>query len=395
MSKKKLIPQLRFPEFQTEEEWVKRKIEDVAFSESSSMALNKLELKSHGYPVYGADSIVGYIDGFQQNEKYISFVKDGSGVGRLKLCQGQSSILGTLACVKSKNEKRYQLEWIYYLLNKIDFSVYIKGAGIPHIYFSDFKKENIPVPKPKEQQKIAACLSSLDELITAESQKLDALKDHKKGLLQNLFPAEGETIPQLRFPEFENDGEWEKKTLGEIGKPLMCKRILKEQTTQDPNNSVPFYKIGTFGKVPDAYISIELYQEYKRKFSFPNFGDILISASGTIGRLVVFDGNDSYYQDSNIIWLGHDEKNVINPFLYFCYSILHWQTSDGGVISRLYNSDFNQMKIVFPRNKNEQQKIAACLSSLDEQINEQSMRVDELKAYKKGLMKQLFPEVNE
>ncbi len=163
-------------------------IENIAVSESSNLSLNKLELKSQGYPVYGADGIVGYIDEFQQNEKYISIVKDGSGVGRLNLCQSQSSILGTLTCIKSKNEKQYHLDWIYYLLNMVDFNVYVKGAGIPHIYFSEFKKHNVPVPSLPEQQKIAACLSSLDDLIQAQTQKIEALQMHKKGLLQGLFP---------------------------------------------------------------------------------------------------------------------------------------------------------------------------------------------------------------
>jgi type I restriction enzyme S subunit len=135
MSKEmKLIPELRFPQFENEEEWEQKTISSISNSESSSLALNKLKLKQTGYSVYGADSIVGYIDEYQQKEKYISIVKDGSGVGRLNLCESHSSILGTLACLKSKNEKQYNLIWFYYLLNTIDFSVYIKGSGIPHIY---------------------------------------------------------------------------------------------------------------------------------------------------------------------------------------------------------------------------------------------------------------------
>ena len=124
MSKnKKRIPELRFPEFKNEGKWEIKIIGDVANSESSSMALNKLDLKPTGYPVYGADSIVGYINEFQHKEKYISIVKDGSGVGRLNLCQSNSSILGTLTGLKSKDKKQYDLYWLYYLLNTVDFSV--------------------------------------------------------------------------------------------------------------------------------------------------------------------------------------------------------------------------------------------------------------------------------
>lgn len=202
-------------------------------------------------------------------------------------------------------------------------------------------------------------------------------------------------IPDLRFPEFEKDGEWLEKKLGQVGEPLMCKRIFKEQTTPNSENGIPFYKIGTFGKEPDSYISVELYEEFKSKYNFPNKGDILISASGTIGRLVIYDGKPAYFQDSNIVWLGHDGKEVSNEFLYYCYSILNWQTSDGGVIKRLYNSDLKNISIKYPENEIEQQKIASCLSSLDELITAHNDKLEALKDHKKGLMQNLFPQEGE
>jgi type I restriction enzyme S subunit len=215
-------------------------------------------------------------------------------------------------------------------------------------------------------------------------------KEEKKLTLSG---AEG-IVPHLRYPEFKED-KWDNTNLGSIGKPLMCKRIFKEETTTNPENAIPFFKIGTFGAEPDAYIPIELYEEYKKKYSFPKIGDILISASGTIGRLVVYDGSDAYYQDSNIVWLGHNEKKVLNTFLYYCYSTLNWQTSDGGVIKRLYNSNLKEMEIFYPKNPAEQQKIAACLSSLDEVITAETEKLDLLQDHKKGLLQQLFPAEGE
>ncbi len=238
-------------------------------------------------------------------------------------------------------------------------------------------------------------MSILDEVITAHSQKLNLLKEHKKGLMQNLFPQEGEKVPKMRFKEFEKDGEWVQKKLGQIGEPLMCKRVFKEQTSENPNNGVPFYKIGTFGKVADSYIPIELFKEYKSKYSFPKVGDILISASGTIGRLVVYDGAPAFFQDSNIIWLGNDEKNILNSFLFCCYSTMKWQTSDGGIISRLYNSDFKNMQVRFPKNKTEQEKIAACLAALDTLLTAQKDKIEQLMQHKKGLMQSLFPKMSD
>lgn len=104
--------------------------------------------------------------------------------------------------------------------------------------------------------------------------------------------------------------DWEVKSLGEIGEPCMCKRILKEQTS--PTGDIPFYKIGTFGGIPDAYISRELFEQYKEQYNYPKKGTLLLSAAGTIGRVVVFDGKDSYFQDSNIVWIDNDETKVTN-----------------------------------------------------------------------------------
>lgn len=119
--------------------------------------------------------------------------------------------------------------------------------------------------------------------------------------------------------------EYEK--LGDIGSVKMCKRILKSQTNS--SNGVPFYKIGTFGKKADSFISQKLFEEYKNKYSYPKKGDILISCSGTIGKTVIFDGKPAYFQDSNIVWLDNDERFVLNKYLYYCYQLQPWQIATG------------------------------------------------------------------
>src|SRR5690606_31701303 len=140
---------------------------------------------------------------------------------------------------------------------------------------------------------------------------------------------------------------WEIKKLGEVGRVCMCKRILKNQTL--PTGDIPFYKIGTFGKTPNAFISKEVYQEYRSKYSFPKKGDILISASGTIGRRVVYDGLPAYFQDSNIVWIDNNEELVTNEYLYEFYGVCDWNPSKGATISRLYNDDLRRITISFPR----------------------------------------------
>ncbi|MCK0503313.1 restriction endonuclease subunit S [Helicobacter pylori] len=154
---------------------------------------------------------------------------------------------------------------------------------------------------------------------------------------------------------------WQRVRLGDIGKPCMCKRVMKHQTTR--YGEIPFYKIGTFGNTADAFISKKLFLEYKTKYSFPKKGDILISASGTIGRAVIYDGKPAYFQDSNIVWIDNDETLVKNDFLFYAYSNVKWNTEHTTIL-RLYNDNFRNTLIPLPP-LNEQIAIANILGALD------------------------------
>lgn len=191
-------------------------------------------------------------------------------------------------------------------------------------------------------------------------------------------------VPKLRFSEFS--GEWEEKKLGDIGKVTMCKRIMKDQTL--PLGDIPFYKIGTFGKEADAYIPQELYENFKEKYPFPKKGDILISASGTIGRTVIYDGIPAYFQDSNIVWIDNNDNLVKNSFLLYCYTNTKWNTEDT-TIARLYNENLRNVKITIPSLK-EQEKIASFLTSVDIRIVQLTKKESLLQEYKKGVMNKIF-----
>ena len=156
---------------------------------------------------------------------------------------------------------------------------------------------------------------------------------------------------------------WEQRKFGDVGTVAMCKRIFKEETSE--NGEVPFYKIGTFGGEPDAYISREVYEKYKTMYPYPKKGDILISASGSIGRTVEYTGKDEYFQDSNIVWLQHN-KTIDNSFLKVLYSVVQW-SCEGSTIKRLYNDNFLKTKIVIPNIK-EQMLIGEYFGRLDNLI---------------------------
>jgi len=196
--------------------------------------------------------------------------------------------------------------------------------------------------------------------------------------------------PKLRFKA--DDGsqfpDWEEKTLGDIGTAKMCKRVLKEQTSE--KGDVPFYKIGTFGGTPDAFISRELYEELKAKYSFPRKGNILLSAAGTIGRTVVYDGQDAFFQDSNIVWLDNDDS-VLDGFLLQFYNKTSWDNLEGGTIKRLYNGLFLS-KVIHVPSLPEQQKIAEFLSTIDTVIEKQKETISAWEERKKGVMQKLFSQ---
>ena len=193
-------------------------------------------------------------------------------------------------------------------------------------------------------------------------------------------------VPAIRFAGF--DDEWEKMSFADVGNVCMCKRVFKEETSD--KGDIPFYKIGTFGGIPDAYITKELYNEYRTKFSYPEKGDILLSAAGTIGRIVEYDGECAYFQDSNIVWLSHD-KSITNKFLKVLYPTLKWGGIEGSTIQRLYNDIFLKTSFFKPT-ISEQQKIGSFFSNIDSLISLEQKKYDKLTQVKKSMLEKMFPK---
>lgn len=200
---------------------------------------------------------------------------------------------------------------------------------------------------------------------------------------------EKKRVPEIRFRGFTDD--WEQRKLGELGSVEMCKRIFKEQTHE--HGDIPFYKIGTFGGTADAYITKELFEEYRFKYPYPEKGSILISASGSIGRTVVFTGKSEYFQDSNIVWLKHDER-INDSFLKYTYSIIKWSGIEGSTIKRLYNNNILDTEIRLP-SINEQIEIGLYLDKLDNLITLHQRELDLYKEMKKTLLNKMFAKNEE
>jgi type I restriction enzyme S subunit len=201
--------------------------------------------------------------------------------------------------------------------------------------------------------------------------------------------AEMKTAPEIRFKGFRE--EWQENKLGDFGTVAMNRRIFKEETTE--SGEIPFYKIGTFGGEPDAFISRELFEEYKTKYSYPKVGDILISAAGSIGRTVEYTGKDEYFQDSNIVWLSHDER-LDNSFLKYFYSMVKWIGLEGSTIKRLYNKNILETKINLPFIA-EQQRIGKFFSFIDNLITYHQREHDKTVNIKKAMLEKMFPKHGE
>ncbi|MDB8626401.1 restriction endonuclease subunit S [Streptococcus parasanguinis] len=196
-------------------------------------------------------------------------------------------------------------------------------------------------------------------------------------------------IPKVRFKQFCDF--WKTYKLGNLGSVAMNKRIFKEETSEA--GEIPFYKIGTFGSEPDSFITREKFEEYKSKYPYPEIGDILISASGSIGRTVEYQGEEAYFQDSNIVWLKHDER-LDNSFLKQFYSIVKWQGIEGTTIKRLYNKNILETSIALP-SISEQTAIGSLFRNLDDLLTSYKDNLANYQSLKATMLSKMFPKAGQ
>ena len=234
------------------------------------------------------------------------------------------------------------LDFIHDIFQIIDWKKKDESTGVPSLSKEAINDTDVMVPKIDEQLITGDVFARIDNLITLHQRQ-------RKNSMRN--------CSCLPF-------SWEQRKLGDLGSVSMCRRIFKHQTSE--SGEIPFFKIGTFGGEPDAFITRELFEEFKAKYPYPDKGDILISASGSIGRTVEFTGENEYFQDSNIVWLKHD-KSIINPFLRHLYSVVEWAGIEGSTIKRLYNDNILKTEVMLP-SVQEQTKIAEMLDGIDSLI---------------------------
>ena len=346
----------------------------ISMGRGNVISKETIESDPGTYPVFSSsatgDGIIGHYARYMFDDERISWSIDGGGRFFYHPAS-RYSVTNVSGWIKVHKPGEIHTCYLYLVLDAewqkkhFDYQTKAHPSVIKNEYI-------IAYPDIDTQNKIVAAISSCDDCITA-IQALIAKYEAIKKATVNLLLA-------LR-------GHWRQIRLGDIGDVLMCKRILKSQTST--TGDVPFYKIGTFGKQPDAFISRTLFEDFKRRFSYPKVGDVLLSAAGTIGRTVVFNGEDAYFQDSNIVWIDNNERIVTNSFLSVLYGQMYWQTENGGTVSRLYNVNIRNTNIVIPP-VSEQKRIGAILDSIDGTISGLKSQLAKSQDIKQGMMSYFF-----
>ena len=259
------------------------------------------------------------------------------------------------------------------------------GGTVQGIKGSILHQQIVEHPSFKEQSKIGSFLDTFDKLITFQNSKVNDLKEVKKYMLQKMFPKDGASVPEIRFAGYTD--AWEQRKLGDLGTIQTCKRVFKEQTSEV--GEIPFYKNGTIGLQADAYISRELFDEYREAYPYPEVGDILISAVGSVGRTAEYTGEDEYFQDSNVVWL-HTDGKVDKKYLKAYYQVIDWLI-EGSTVKHLYNDNILNSKINMPVDLSEQRKIGNFVEKMDNLIALHQRKCDDLREVKKYMLQNMFP----
>lgn len=383
-----IVPALRFPEFQNTEGWKEYKLKSLC---EIGNGKDYKHLRSGNIPVYGSGGYMTSVDGFLYDGESVCIGRKGT-IDKPIFLTGKFWTVDTLFYTHSFHN--CLPKFLYLIFQQINWYKYNEAGGVPSLSKTTIEEINVFVPvgekgELKEQQKIVDCIFSLDELIEATTQKVDALKEYKKGLMQRLFPAEGKDVPDLRFSEFQGSEKWKGCTIDEyfnFKQGFQCP--VEEQYDKQENGMIRFIRIIdlTQPSTPYRYINDPGNQYYinKENLFMVRYGD-----PGLIG--IGYEGIIA----NNLFQL--IPKKKIHPyFFYFLFSKEKTRIkglSSSTSLSAINFTSLKALKIVVSQNTNEQKRIANCLSSLDELIEATSRKVEILKEHKKGLMQQLFPKI--
>ncbi len=411
MSKtKEITPKLRFPEFAKIADWKLKILGEVCdYWNGSShesgvdengeyylISLNSIDIEGN---LKSEMKRISYTDNSLQKDDLVMVLSDvahGNFLGLTDIIPNNKYVLNQrMAGLRIKDLMLANPFFIRTFINYNQKYFKANGQGSSQLNLSKSSVTDFPIllPSIQEQQKIASCLSFLDDLISNHSQKLDLLKDHKKGLMQNLFPQEGENVPKLRFKEFENSGEWEENPLEKVVNDFI---VPMRDKPKKLDGEIPWCRIEDFhgmyltGSKSNQGVSLETIKEMNLKV-YPAY-TLLVTCSADLGKCAITQ--KPLVTNQTFIGLVPNDKKVSIIYLYYVMSNSKNELnarSSGTTISYLSRQQFEKFEIKLP-NLKEQQKIASCLLSLDKAIEAQEEKIEQLKSHKKGLMQGLFPK---
>ncbi|RIY33653.1 hypothetical protein CJP74_01300 [Psittacicella melopsittaci] len=372
-------PKLRFAGFS--KDWNKTKLGDLVSITTGKVNLDEAD-ENGKYNFYTCGIKVLKTNSYAFEGPAITIAGNGS-IGFMQLVDGKfNAYQRTYVLQNFKADRSFIFNVIKKPLDK-KIKMESRGGVIPYIVLDMLTDLHFHLPEEIEQQKIGNFFKDLDKLIQMSKVLKENYSILKEYLLRQLIPSTRNPIPRLRFASF--DSPWDVITFEKIGSVKSCKRVLIEQTT--PEGDIPFYKIGTFGGQADAYITRELFETYKSKYPYPKKGDVMMSAIGTIGKSIVYNGEEAYYKDSNIIWLTND-KGIDSKFLQILLSIVNWG-AEGSTLRKISSKDILNMLTVLP-SKEEQIKVSNLITDVENHIKELSSKISSLERFKQALLQRMF-----
>ena len=420
-AKHKLTPKLRFPEFRDGEKWGETQLQKIARPVSDRAVTgdddNVLSLSGEHGLVLQSDYFGKKVAG-DNAERYLKLVRNdfvyndrttkASVYGTIKrLSKYDSGIVSPIyKCFRfDSGEKPDFWEWYFEAgVHESQLGSLVNEgarAGRFNISISQFLSTAAWCPDKAEQQKIADCLTSVDELIATQARKVDALKTHKKGLMQQLFPREGETRPRLRFPEFQNAGEWVCEKLSSCLKKVIDYRGKAPPKSESgvPLITAKNVRFGWLDMTNDEYIEENKYESWMSR-GIPQAEDILFTTEAPLGNVALFPRAGKFALGQRILTLRVKPERCLPEFLFHSLLGPAMQEeidfhSTGSTAKGIKSAVFVNLSFCYPKDIDEQQRIAASLSSLDALITAQTQKLAALKTHKKGLMQQLFPSTEE
>ena len=371
---KTTVPTLRFRELQNDARWIPNKIDHVC---KIGNGRDYKHLSAGNIPVYGSGGYMTSVDKFLYDGESVCIGRKGT-IDKPIFLTGKFWTVDTLFYTYAFH--KCLPKFLYLIFQQINWYKYNEAGGVPSLLKTTIGNINIFIPNNEnEQKKIVDCFSSLDDLINAVADKIETLKEYKKGLMQQLFPAEGKTTPAFRFPEFQNKGEWEESTLGDIC-DMQAGKFVSASEICDVKKDTMYPCYGGNGLRGYTH-------------SFTHFGIYpLIGRQGAqCGNITYAEGKFHATEHAVVVTL---KKDIDIRWLYYQLIKLDLnQYATGQAQPGLSVDVIKKVTIRIPKNKNEQQLIACGLFSVDELISTETAKLDQLKAHKKGLMQQLFPKL--